>query len=146
MHDLVGAYERLNDVYRKYIESAFPLRYPNMAAERRALYSVSDTLSQPPLLEPTPVYPSSNLTLSEAAARLPREYSDLRNIAQGLLGDPDIRLWKHQWESVRTVLEDKRDLVVTTGTGFWQDRVFPAARAGRIGERVGGVAREHYSS
>ena len=114
MHDLVGAYERLNDVYRKYIESAFPLRYPNMAAERRTLYSGSDTLSQPPLLEPTPVYPSSNLTLSEAASLLPREYSDLPNIAQGLLGDPDIRLWKHQWESVRSVLEDKRDLVVTT--------------------------------
>ena len=124
MHDLVGAYERLNDVYRKYIESAFPLRYPNMAAERRALYSGSDTLSQPPLLEPTPVYPSSNLTLSEAAALLPREYRDLPNIAQGLLGDPDIRLWKHQWESVRTVLEDKRDLVVTTGTGSGKTECF----------------------
>ena len=124
MHDLVGAYERLSDVYRKYIESAFPLRYPNMAAERRALYSVSDTLSQPPLLEPTPVYPTSNLTLSEAAVRLPREYSDLPNIAQGLLGDPDIRLWKHQWESVRTVLEDKRDLVVTTGTGSGKTECF----------------------
>ena len=124
MHDLVGAYERLNDVYRKYIESAFPLRYPNMAAERRTLYSGSDTLSQPPLLEPTPVYPSSNLTLSEAAALLPREYRDLPNIAQGLLGDPDIRLWKHQWESVRTVLEDKRDLVVTTGTGSGKTECF----------------------
>ena len=124
MHDLVGAYERLNDVYRKYIESAFPLRYPNMAAERRELYSVSDTLSQQPLLEPTPVYPSSNLTLSEADARLPREYSDLPNIAQGLLGDPGIRLWKHQWESVRTVLEDKRDLVVTTGTGSGKTECF----------------------
>ena len=124
MHDLVGAYERLNDVYRKYIESAFPLRYPNMAAERRSLYSGSDTLSQPPLLEPTPVYPSSNLTLSEAAGLLPREYRDLPNIAQGLLGDPDIRLWKHQWESVRTVLEDKRDLVVTTGTGSGKTECF----------------------
>ena len=124
MHDLVGAYERLNDVYRKYIESAFPLRYPNMAAERRALYSGSDTLSQPPLLEPTPVYPSSNLTLPEAASLLPREYHALPNIAQGLLGDPDIRLWKHQWESVRTVLEDKRDLVVTTGTGSGKTECF----------------------
>ena len=124
MHDLVGAYERLNDVYRKYIESAFPPRYPNMAAERRALYSGSDTLSQPPLLEPTPVYPSSNLTLPEAATLLPREYRDLPNIAQGLLGDPDIRLWKHQWESVRTVLEDKRDLVVTTDTGSGKTECF----------------------
>ena len=124
MHDLIGAHERLNDVYRKYIESAFPLRYPNMVAERRALYAGSDTLSQPPLLEPTPVYPSSNFTLSEAAAQLAEAYRDLPNIAQGLLGNPDIRLWKHQWESVRTVLADKRDLVVTTGTGSGKTECF----------------------
>ena len=124
MHDLVGAYERLNDVYRKYIESAFPLRYPNMVAERRALYAVSDTLSQPPLLEPTPVYPSSGLSLSDAAARLPEEFCDLPDIAQGLLADPTVRLWKHQWESLKTVLEDKRDLVVTTGTGSGKTECF----------------------
>ena len=27
MHDLVGAYERMSQVYQWYIESAFPLRY-----------------------------------------------------------------------------------------------------------------------
>ncbi len=124
MHDLVGAYERLNSVYRKYIESAFPLRYPNMAEERRKLYAASDTLSQPPLLEPTPVYPSSNLTLSQAAAQLPGEYSDLPSLAQGLLGKPDTPLWKHQWDSVRTVLRDGKDLVVTTGTGSGKTECF----------------------
>ena len=124
MHDLVGAYERLNDVYRKYIESAFPLRYPNMVAERRSLYAMSDTLSQPPLLEPTPVYPSSDLSLSDAASRLPEEFCDLPDIAQGLLADPTVRLWKHQWESLKTVLEDKRDLVVTTGTGSGKTECF----------------------
>ena len=124
MHDLVGAYERLNSVYRKYIESAFPLRYSNMAEERKALYAASDTLSQPPLLEPTPVYPSSNFTLSEATARLPMEYRDLPNLAQGLLDNPDIRLWKHQWESVKSVVKDKKDLVVTTGTGSGKTECF----------------------
>ena len=124
MHDLIGAYERLSDVYRKYIESAFPLRYPNMVAERRSLYAASDILSQPPLLEPTPVYPSSGLTLSDAAARLPEEYRGLPDLAQELLGDSGIRLWKHQWESLRIVLEEKRDLVVTTGTGSGKTECF----------------------
>ena len=78
----------------------------------------------PPLLEPTPVYPSSGLTLSEAAAQLPEEFRDLPDIAQGLLSDPNIRLWKHQWESLTTVLEDKRDLVVTTGTGSGKTECF----------------------
>ena len=124
MHDLVGAYERLNSVYRKYIESAFPLRYTNMAEERRALYATSEILSQPPLLEPTPAYPSSGFTLAEATAHLPSEYRDLPHLAQGLLEDPGIRLWKHQWDSVRTVLQDKRDLVVTTGTGSGKTECF----------------------
>ena len=138
MHDLVGAYERLNSVYRKYIESAFPLRYSNMAAERQALYAASDTLSQPPLLEPTPVYPSSNLTLSEATGLLPVEYRDLPSLAQGLLDHQDIRLWKHQWESVKAVVEDKKDLVVTTGTGSGKTECFPAAGPGRT---VPGIRR-----
>ena len=47
MHDLVGAHARLTDVYRKYIDSAFPLRYPHMVEERRALYDRSDILRQP---------------------------------------------------------------------------------------------------
>ncbi|MYC30855.1 MAG: DEAD/DEAH box helicase, partial [Chloroflexi bacterium] len=124
MHDLVGAYERLNNVYRKYIESAFPLRYPNMAVERRRLYAESDVLSQPPLLEPTPVYPSSGLTLSDAAAQLSEEYRGVPDLAQELLGDSGIRLWKHQWESLKTVLDEKRDLVVTTGTGSGKTECF----------------------
>ncbi len=124
MHDLVGAYERLDSVYRKYIESAFPLRYSNMNEERRALYSESGTLSQAPMLEPMPVYPSSRLTLTEAAARLQSEYRDFPKLAQGLLGNSDIQLWSHQWKSIRTVLEKKTDLVVTTGTGSGKTECF----------------------
>ena len=101
-----------------------------MAEERKALYAASNTLSQPPLLEPTPVYPSSNFTLSEATAQLPVEYRDLPRLAQGLLGNPDIRLWKHQWESVKAVVEGKKDLSGHDGHRLRQDRVFPAAGTG----------------
>lgn len=124
MHDLIGAYERLNTVYRKYIESAFPLRYENMVEERRSLYEKSDTLSQPPLLEPMPVYPSSGLTLTKATDQLPSEYHDLPRLAQELWDSPDIHLWKHQWDSIQTVLQDNKDVVVTTGTGSGKTECF----------------------
>lgn len=123
MHDLTGAYERLNRVYGQYIESAFPLRYPSMGMERRNLLSASDVLSQPPLLEPTPVYPSSDMTLTEAGGALPSEYQGLGDIAQELIG-PDVRLYRHQWRSLETVLMDKNDLVVTTGTGSGKTECF----------------------
>jgi hypothetical protein len=29
MHDLIGAYQRLDRIYQLYIKSAFPLRYQN---------------------------------------------------------------------------------------------------------------------
>lgn len=124
MHDLVGAHARLTDVYRKYIDSAFPIRYPHMVEERRALYDSSDVLRQPPLLEPTPVYPSSGLTLAGAAAKLPSQYGDLPDFAEGLWDDTNVRLWEHQWESLKTALEDGKDLVVTTGTGSGKTECF----------------------
>ena len=34
MHDLIGAYERMDRLYRLYIRSAFPLRSPALSAER----------------------------------------------------------------------------------------------------------------
>ena len=124
MHDLVGAYERVNSVYQKYIESAFPLRYRNMAAERRKLFSSSAALSQPPLVEPTPIYPSSDLTLAEAVKHLDPGYADLPNLAQGLLPNSDIRLWKHQWRSLESVISHGKDIVVTTGTGSGKTECF----------------------
>ena len=123
MHDLVGAYERFNRVYGQYIESAFPLRYSSMGIERRELLSSSTVLSQPPLLEPTPVYPSSALTLAEASAALPPEYHDLHKLAQELMSK-DIRLYRHQWKSLEAVLKDGKDLVVTTGTGSGKTECF----------------------
>ena len=124
MNDLVGAHARLTDVYRKYIDSAFPLRYPHMVEERRALYDRSDILRQPPLLEPTPVYPSSGLALADAADKLPSQYADMSEFAKELWDDPNVQLWRHQWESLKTVLADGKDLVVTTGTGSGKTECF----------------------
>ena len=86
MHDLTGAHARLTDVYRKYIDSAFPLRYPRMVEERRELYARSDILRQRPLLEPTPVYPSSGSTLADAAETPPSQYADLAGLRQRDVG------------------------------------------------------------
>lgn len=123
MHDLVGAYQRLNSVYSQYIESAFPLRYPSMIDERRRLLSGSTILSQPPLLEPTPVYPGSGLNLAQASRKLPSRYHDLQYLARDLMGADD-KLWRHQWNSLTTVLQDGKDLVVTTGTGSGKTECF----------------------
>jgi hypothetical protein len=122
MWDLIGAYERMNRIYRMYIESAFPLRYPQLVAERRDLLSAVGMLSQPPLLETVPVYPSSGLTLEKTSAELPEEYRDLQHFAAGLIRPTD-ELYRHQRRCLDAVLEGK-DIVVTTGTGSGKTECF----------------------
>lgn len=123
MHDLVGSYQRLDRIYHLYIKSAFPLRYRALAEERDTLLQQPGILSQPPLIEPVPIYPSSGMNLSAAAARLPPEYRDLAQLGQQLF-DPSIPLYRHQWESLQEVLVNQKDLVVTTGTGSGKTECF----------------------
>jgi DEAD/DEAH box helicase domain-containing protein len=122
MHDLVGAYERINQVYRWYIESAFPLRNDRLTEERRRLLSQQGILSQPPLLETVPVYPPSQFDLVGASRALPG-YEDLHNLAKGLIPEGRL-LYRHQWESLDEVINKGKDIVVTTGTGSGKTECF----------------------
>lgn len=126
MNDLVGSYMRLEKIYRMYIKSAFPLRYNTLSEERDILLRQVGTpgsLSQAPLLETVPIYPSSGRTLSQAADELPAEYNDLRHLAQRLL-PPGVPLYEHQWDSIKSAVVDRKDIVVTTGTGSGKTESF----------------------
>jgi DEAD/DEAH box helicase domain-containing protein len=129
MHDLVGAYERLNHIYQLYIKSAFPLRHRALAEERDRLLRQIGTsgqpsvLSQPPLVEPVPVYETSGMDLSTVANEFP-EYRDLAHLGRMLFDPPGLPLYSHQLESLRAVLTRQKDLVVTTGTGSGKTECF----------------------
>lgn len=123
MNDLVGAHERLQEIYRLYVESAFPFRYPALDSERRVVLGHDGVLSQEPLAEPVPIYPSSDYTLAQVAAQLGTEYAGLAFLGAGLL-PPAIRLYQHQWRALDAVVARKRDLVVTTGTGSGKTECF----------------------
>lgn len=123
MHDLVGSYRRLDRLYRLYIKSAFPLRYQDVAEEREALLRRPGILSQPPLLETVPVYPSSGADLLSAEQSLPPEYLGFAQLARKLL-PAGTKLYRHQLQSLREVLINGRDLVVTTGTGSGKTESF----------------------
>ena len=123
MHDVIGAYQRLEHVYQLYIKSAFPLRYRTLAEERDRLLQQPGILSQPPLIEPVPTYPPSGLTLAAAANRLPSDYRDLAQLGQALFGS-NTQLYQHQLQSLYEVIVNQRDIVVTTGTGSGKTECF----------------------
>src|SRR5579884_1941063 len=145
MHDLVGAYERMSRVYRMFIESIFPLRYPALVQERRKLLDAVGLLSQPPLLEPVPLYPSAGANLEKTAADLAAAAKkagltdlecglpDLPRLAVGrVVGDrlvsglmgPNDEPYRHQRRALEAVLLEGRDIVVTTGTGSGKTECF----------------------
>ncbi|NJL03541.1 MAG: DEAD/DEAH box helicase [Chloroflexaceae bacterium] len=123
MHDVVGTYQRLEQMYRLYIKSAFPLRSEVLTGERDKLLEQRGVLSQPPLLETVPVYAQSGYRLTDAAKKLPREYAGLEMLGQRLF-PPHLTLYKHQWDSLYQVLVNRKDLVVTTGTGSGKTECF----------------------
>ena len=98
MHDLVGAYERMNQVYQWYIESAFPLRYHGLSEERQKLL-----VSARNLVSATTVGNNSSLSyvrvmnLEKQVNCCRPEYQDLQYLAQALFPS-DIQLWRTSME------------------------------------------------
>ena len=122
MKDLAGMYARLDEAYRLYVESAFPLRDKALADDRRLLLSSGTLLSQPPLLEPVPTYMSSGLDIAAAAKQLGPEYAGLAHLGAPLMGDRP--LYTHQLKSLEESISKKKDIVVTTGTGSGKTECF----------------------
>lgn len=123
MHDVIGTYQRLEQMYRLYIKSAFPLRSEVLSRERDSLLRERSVLSQPPLVETVPVYAQSLYKLPDATRNLPPEYSGLEMLGQKLFPS-NLTLYRHQWESLYEVLVNRKDLVVTTGTGSGKTECF----------------------
>lgn len=122
MNDALAVHQRIEHVYRMYVESAFPLRYETLSTERRELLARPGVIAQPPLIEPVPVYESSGLDLAEATDRLPAAYGGLASLAAPMF--PGKRpLYQHQWRALEAALAG-RDVVITTGTGSGKTEAF----------------------
>jgi DEAD/DEAH box helicase domain-containing protein len=120
MFDVIATHARLERIYRMYIESTFPLRFESVAAERNALIARAGLLSQPPLIEPVPMYPSSDLFLAELAQNLPEDYRDVAHLAGALF---PFKPYAHQEKALQEHLNN-RDLIITTGTGSGKTESF----------------------
>jgi DEAD/DEAH box helicase domain-containing protein len=63
LHDPIGSFERIRELYISYLDTAFRISDPDVASERRVLLRTPGTLTTQPLVEPIPRY-------------LPRERAD----------------------------------------------------------------------
>lgn len=119
---LIG--EDLTSTYERFYRSAYAIANPQVAAERAHL--LSRHLRAETLIEPVPGYRSSGFTVGDAARELGFGESVGTQIAEFLDGPlmEGNLLYEHQWQSLEAVVRERRDVVVSGGTGSGKTEAF----------------------
>ena len=130
MSNPIRFFENLRDMYLRYLDSPFDIRYGDLAAERRQLLDQDGRIYRYPLIEPVPAYRSSNQSFTQAAQALlgggwqQAEVTEVADfISQGLF-PANLTLHQHQRDVFEEVVVKGRDTVVTTGTGSGKTECF----------------------
>ena len=130
MSNPIVLFDQLREMYLRYLDSPFDLRYPNLVAERRDLLNVDGRLFRQPLIEPIPAYQSSNRTFQQIAqARLgnswnPAEIANLADFVSLELFPPSRLPYEHQEQVFAESVVNGNDVIVTTGTGSGKTECF----------------------
>ncbi len=135
MNNPLALFRNLRDLYLRYLDSPFDLRYADLVRERRALLDRDGYLWREPLIEPVPAYPRCEAAFRGVAHELlddswgeplVEQLADL--VEPTLFTDPRTgELWQpylHQREVFRRTLVEGRDVVITTGTGSGKTECF----------------------
>lgn len=130
MSSPLALFDDLREMYLRYLDSPFDLRYEDLVTERRTLLDADGRIYRYPLIEPVPAYQSSNRTFQAIAqSRLGGTWnaaniSDLANfVALELF--PSSRLpYTHQEQVFTESVINGNDVIVTTGTGSGKTECF----------------------
>src|ERR1700687_639235 len=130
MSNPIALFDDLREMYLRYLDSPFDLRYPDLVAERRALLNVDGRLFRQPLIEPIPAYRSSNQTFQGIAqARLGASWTsahiaDRADFVSLEVFPPNRPPYAHQDQVFTESLVNGNDVIVTTGTGSGKTECF----------------------
>ena len=123
-------FEDLRDMYLRYLDSPFDLRYEDLTRERQNLLDQDGRIYRHPLIEPVPAYRTSGDSFGQAAQALLSgnwQASEITDVAafvdQGLFPSA-LTLHQHQRDVFEQVVVNGRDAVVTTGTGSGKTECF----------------------
>jgi ATP-dependent helicase YprA (DUF1998 family) len=123
-------FESLRDMYLRYLDSPFDLRYPDLVAERRQLLGVDGRIYRLPLIEPLPTYQTCGVPFSAVAQDIlsgtwnQNDIGDLVDFVSLELFPPSRHPYTHQREVFEEVVVNGHDAVVTTGTGSGKTECF----------------------
>jgi len=126
----IALFDSLRDMYLRYLDSPFDLRYPDLVAERRNLLNADGRIFRRPLIEPVPAYQSSNQTFGQIAQDLlgpswsGTDIGALADFVSLELFPPGRIPYAHQRQVFEESVVNGNDVVVTTGTGSGKTECF----------------------
>jgi ATP-dependent helicase YprA (DUF1998 family) len=127
----IALFRDLRNTYFRYLDSPFDVRYPDLLDERRRLLDIDGRLYRQPLIEPVPAYTLSGQTFAQLANGLlapdgwqPDEISELVDFVSTGLFPAGRQLYTHQRAVFDSAVVQRRDVVVTTGTGSGKTESF----------------------
>lgn len=123
MNDPIKIYNEIRDSYYKYIGSGLPFCREEYNQERNELIKEPGTISQPPIIEIVPKYhEKASLRDFCRIEGVDIELNDFVNC--GLFTQGERKLYDHQYEALKVTHIERKNIVVTTGTGSGKTECF----------------------
>lgn len=126
MNNPIKIHKTLRDLYLKYINSGMPFFYDVYNKEREELLLADSAICQPPIIEIVQKY-KEECTIEELCIENNIDIDFANFVKSGLFdGNSAIirRLYKHQADSIVKAHVERKNIVVTTGTGSGKTECF----------------------
>lgn len=126
MNNPLEIWNQLKETYIKYINTSLPLIYPKIEAERNSLLKNGDLIAQYPSIEFTTKY-SEYKSIDEVSNELNLDIDYAKFVRCGLFEDINgvpKKLYKHQYDSLVEAVNNRKNIIATTGTGSGKTETF----------------------
>jgi DEAD/DEAH box helicase domain-containing protein len=123
MNDVLGVFNRMKEMYIRYMNSPFALGHEKLMAERESILQEEGNIYRYPYIEAMPPFKSSGKNVEESCKTIgwPTDFGEFAS--KGLFSK-NHNLHLHQFQAFKEVLQNKKNIVVTSGTGSGKTESF----------------------